>query len=149
MLQYFPVDRVCSRVCYTGKFQFPFYERKNREKTAQTCLEEHTKSIISRLNMCFILSAHLWCVPEHLTLRKQVLSEITGVRRWSGGMCEWQCGCLSKLLRPCASVLSFRSCRARPKRSLNLWIRSFQQLWPFSYFTFCASLKPFCKWCRM
>lgn len=56
-------------------------------------------------------------------------------------MCEWQCECLCKLLRMCASFLSLSSCRARPERCLNLWIRSFQQLWHFSYLTFWASLK--------
>lgn len=74
--------------------------------------EEHSKSHPTVKHVLFYL--HIYDVflntshGENKNFHKSL-----GVTLISG-MCEWQCGCLSKPLRTCVSFLSVSSCHDRP-----------------------------------
>lgn len=83
MLQYFPVDRVCSRVCSTGKFQFPLYERKQRNDSADMFGITHLIHHLTIKHVFYFICTFMMC---SWTPHAEKTSTLWNhwVRRWSG-----------------------------------------------------------------
>lgn len=148
MLQYFPVDRVCSRVCSTGKFQFPLYERKQRNNSADMFGITHLIHHLTIKHVFYFICTFMMC---SWTPHAEKTSTLWNhwVRRWSGacvnGSVDVWANCSDRV------PVFFHSAHVVPGPRDVLICESglFNSLWHFSYFTCCASQKTICKGCSI